>query len=836
MKYNNIREEELKNKVGADWFKQFDTTEILGNIDFTVLPKQVSLSFGEGWGGVRTPLLWAEAKTGNFDIPTMFVQLILTIGKARTFDKTLPPAFLGAFDFKKIAFVDYVNIQDIFYLNDFNWNVTPSNHETKEFQFIKERIEAILKVKTYVFNYLKDGKELQTFIKNNVAKATTKNKIKIDKNNFIPIYLRWVELVKPIIDVNWDDLKKANILDSDFYLADLFVDDKDTQTITDDSTIRDSLFVVYQNQGYKIAKENIKQMFDATINIRNKDTYLQFWKLYKRPPIAAFQDYIIERRDLLVPQDIRERKGAFFTPRIWVELSQKYLTDYLGENWQDEYYVWDCAAGTGNLLAGLTNKYNIYASTLDQADISVMHERIDHGANLLHNHVFQFDFLNDDFTKLPQSLQDIINSEEKRKKLVIYINPPYAEAGTGLHKQHKKGVAKDNKTKVKYKNVLGKATNEIFVQFLIRIYKEIPNTKIANFSTLKNLQSSNFKDFRSHYRALLDKIFLTPANTFDNVKGSFPISFSIWDTTIKSKFIKIDADVYDRHGNYIGIKTIYSYDDIKKGKINDWLRDYYDKNGDIIGIMHNNKTDFQHNSQVVITTCDNKDHTTPITIKNLIEMSIYLLVRHCINATWLNDRDQFLYPKDSWQTDLEFQNDCLAFTLFHSQNKITSKEGTNHWIPFTEQEVEAKERFESHFMTDFINGKFSTTPAPTNDLFTNVIASEAKQSNNKQIASPTFCNDKREFSEEATAVFDAGRELWKYYHKMASQARHDSYNVNASLYDIREYFQGRNDKGRMNAKSDDVTYMELIGELRNKLNFLADKIKPKIYEYEFLKE
>lgn len=29
MKYNKIREEELKNKVGADWFKQFDTTEIL---------------------------------------------------------------------------------------------------------------------------------------------------------------------------------------------------------------------------------------------------------------------------------------------------------------------------------------------------------------------------------------------------------------------------------------------------------------------------------------------------------------------------------------------------------------------------------------------------------------------------------------------------------------------------------------------------------------------------------------------------------------------------------------------------------------------------------------
>ena len=40
MKYKNIREEELKNKVGVDYFKLFDTTEILGNIDFTVFPKQ----------------------------------------------------------------------------------------------------------------------------------------------------------------------------------------------------------------------------------------------------------------------------------------------------------------------------------------------------------------------------------------------------------------------------------------------------------------------------------------------------------------------------------------------------------------------------------------------------------------------------------------------------------------------------------------------------------------------------------------------------------------------------------------------------------------------------
>jgi hypothetical protein len=86
------------------------------------------------------------------------------------------------------------------------------------------------------------------------------------------------------------------------------------------------------------------------------------------------------------------------------------------------------------------------------------------------------------------------------------------------------------------------------------------------------------------------------------------------------------------------------------------------------------------------------------------------------------------------------------------------------------------------------------------------------------------------FSGEAKAVFDAGRELWKYYHQQPSC------HVNASLYDIREHFQGRNEKGKMNNKSEDETYMKLIGSLREKLKELTEKIKPKVYKYGFLKE
>ena len=844
MKYQNILEEELKNKVATDWFAGFDTTQILGKIDFSVFPEKGHLFHS-------IPLLWAEAKTGNYDTVTMFVQLILTIGKAKTYQRMVPPAFLGAFDFQKFAFVPYEAIADVFSINDFNWNVTPSHHESKEFALLKTRIEAQLKENAYWFDFEKDAKELRYFIEHNVKEASNKAKQPIDKNNFVSIYLRWLEVVKPIIQTNWEALKKKDILDCDFYLADLFVDDKGTETITDDTALYENLFVLFENQGYTIRQENLKNIqgfdssFDALIRIKDKETYQNFWKLYKRPPQSDYHDYIIERRELLVDQDVRERKGAFFTPRQWVALSQQYLTDYLGENWQDEYYVWDCAAGTGNLLAGLTNKYHIFASTLDQADVNVMHERIQHGANLLDNHIFQFDFLNDEFIpqreggKLPDTLFDIISNEEKRKKLVVYINPPYAEG------DNVRGIGRKNihisKIHSKYQNIMGKASSEMFAQFFTRIYTEIPNCKLAEFSTLKILQAPNFSDFRNFYRAKLEKIFLVPANTFDNVSGEFPIAFFIWDTNEKEVFKEVITDVYDKKGNFLGVKLLPSYDD--KKYISDWLGE---KSKDIsnnnIGHLASVGNDFQ-NQRMVFLDNEEKENWkkggrhTKISKENLITTSIYFAVRHCIPADWLNDRDQFLYPKDGWQEDKDFQTNCLAYTLFHGQNRISAsqylsnEEKTpaetlyNHWIPFREEEVGAPPLFASHFMTDFMAGKLGQKEAPSQEhnLFT-----LAGEENPKQEYSSFVPKEPLQFTPQAQAVFEAGKALWQYYFSQPKV------NVNASLYDIREYFQGRNEKGKMNNKSTDERYNTLIGNLREALGVLAREIEVQVYAYGFL--
>jgi hypothetical protein len=103
-----------------------------------------------------------------------------------------------------------------------------------------------------------------------------------------------------------------------------------------------------------------------------------------------------------------------------------------------------------------------------------------------------------------------------------------------------------------------------------------------------------------------------------------------------------------------------------------------------------------------------------------------------------------------------------------------------------------------------------------------------------EYANDLFTNGKKRkkmvFSTEAKAVFKAGKKLWTYYHAQPKC------NVNASLYDIREYFQGRNDKGKMKNKSEDETYNGLIAELRSTLKTLAEKIEPKVYKYGFLKE
>lgn len=680
----SIAEEELKNKVALDFFAEFDNTQILGEIDFCVSFKRQT--FFE-----NTYFLWAEAKKGKeADIYESFSQLILTIAKHKHHQKHQPPPFLGAFDAQKITFIKYSEIMSFLDITDFDYqHITPSKHESKEFQKFHSQIKGILESKRLLFDFDKDNAELKNFIKTNfVLENAELNQIQITEDNFVHIYIRWLNAVKPSIAIDYEAVK-PDILDTDFYLADLLSYNNSTKEI------RDNLRILLEGDSYKVRLEKVKlnaQVIDTFTNFSFNDkqeAHKQFWNKYKRPPKEEFWDKFIARRDLLVPTDIRERKGAFFTPQIWVKKAQSYLASALGENYQDEYYIWDCAAGTGNLLANFKDKYRIFASDFDKSNVDIMKElaktkESEIKLNLLENHIFTFDFLNDDFSSLPQTLQEILKDEKKREKLIIFINPPYAEAtsantpsGTG---QSKDGVANSNKTYTKYLNLLGRGANELFAQFFIRIQQEIPNCILASFSTLKYVNSQNFAKFRQEFKAEFLKGFICPADTFDNVKGEFPIGFLIWNLNSKKELKQIQLDIFERNGEFCGKKGFYVN---KKNKvILNWLQNYYDQQGDKepnsrLAYLVRGASDFQSNNIIFISQQPSRaviehSQTNDITVKNLIPNCIFYAVRKAIKATWLNDRDQFLYPNDKWQEDSEFQNDCLAFTLFHGQNRISS--------------------------------------------------------------------------------------------------------------------------------------------------------------------
>ena len=427
------REEEIKNALRDSLFSAYDATHTLGNVDFAVTsrhenPTQQELFECEWY-------LWAEAKKGtSHSLIDSFVQLIITIGKAHTHEKYLPPMFLGAFDAEKIAFIEFHHVASIFYQNDFNWNVAPSNHTTKEFKQLKQMLEGTLHEHIATFHLQKDERALQQFIKANFRDGHKTDGVAITRNNYLFVFQRWVEEVKPTIAADWSDIPATRV--ADFFFADLIS--------RGDYTLRSDLAVVLCGDEYKILEHILqsgKKLFSECGFTDGQKAYRAFWNKYKRPPRQEAIDIILERRDLLIPHDLRQYQGAFFTPPQWVELSQRYLADELGEDWQQQYYVWDCCAGTGNLLFGLTEPYRVWASTLDYGDVQVMKNRVADGElNLLEKHIFRFDFLNDSFDILPDSLRAVINDPDMCKRLVIYINPPYAE-GDNRNGEGRNGVA-----------------------------------------------------------------------------------------------------------------------------------------------------------------------------------------------------------------------------------------------------------------------------------------------------------------------------------------------------------------------------------------------------------
>jgi hypothetical protein len=759
---------------------------------------------------IQTKEIWFEAKAdAKLSSYAMFTQLMHYVQQALNKGEYIPP-FLCVIDTKKAAIMKSADVIPFLDKKTIKWGKSASSYTQEALDAISAHIGThfvSFKIETH-------EEEFISTIKNAIEKGDI-IRTPITPDNLKQVFDKWVQMVGQEI---------KGVTDDDYAL--LFFAD----------IMHDGTAATHDNLTAQLLHKNNAPVFSLAgkiYELGNKEGYRQFWAIYHKPPKAEYRNYLLERRDSLIPLDERSFKGAYYTPLNVVDKAYDKLAETLGNNWQKEYIVWDMCCGVGNLEVKHSNPRNIYMSTLDVADVDVMRAT----KTCVAAQRFQYDYLNDDITddgkidytltnKVPEALRKAIADN---KKILVLINPPYAESGEGLGEGNKQGVAKTkfaSKAMTKY----GKASNELFTQFVARIAQELPSATIAMFSKMKYVNGSNFEKFREAWNAKYLGGFAVHSKAFDGLKGDFPIGFLVWKTnnnpSQRISFTEIDVDVLDKKGNPIGGKTFYDIPNnlflsnwIEKPKANkqeaiplsNAVTPSKTTSGSTkwsegaIGHLVCDSNDFQNANlyTLLLSSAQGIGHKGAIyvTKENLWQSTIIYSVRRLVKPNWLNDRDQFLQPNKPLTE--EFKSDCLVWMLFNGSNLTASANDlewnnkkwsiVNHFIPYTEEEVNAPERFESDFMVQYLNGKT--------------------------------------LSIEAQTVLAEGKKLWQAYfahtdvHTVREELKLNRADV--GWYQVRKALQARNTAGDYAAVS--------FKPFEEAYKTLTEKLQPMVYQLGFLK-
>ena len=606
---------------------------------------------------IQTEEIWFEAKHKPTDVYTMFTQLLYYVCHAHKGGENVPP-LLCVIDNEKAALMSTASITPIFSDKKIAWGKSASQVSR----------ELIAQVSPYIndhFIVYRIAEDEAAFLQ--AVRDSIKNggivRTQITPNNLKPVFDRWVEL----IGAELGDLPNPADYALLFY-ADI-MHDGNKSVISKDLDTR-----LIPNLDGKPAFS----LRGRILELASEKGYREFWNIYHRPPAAEHRNYLLERRDQLIPLDERQFKGAYYTPIKVVEKAYGLLSETLGRNWQKNYIVWDMCCGVGNLETKHGNLRNVFMSTLDTADINVMQT----GGQFPAATRFQYDYLNDDIAadgtidytltgKMPPELRAHIQAAraDKKKKILVLINPPYAEAtSAGRKGKSKTGVSNQSKV-AETSPDLGYATRELFIQFLLRIQRELPNAVIAMFSTLKYISAPNFEPFREIWQPKFLNGFVVHSKSFDGLKGDFPIGFLIWDLSKQGKETVFRLPAFDKNCKAFGEKDFYI--ETEQPSLNEWIERAKPNDtdalplknalsppekttGDIrgrkwandaIGGMICPGNDLQHTGLTAILSsgyCSAGGFL--VTKDNFKKAAVVFAVRRVIKPTWLNDRDQFLQP------------------------------------------------------------------------------------------------------------------------------------------------------------------------------------------------
>jgi len=257
------------------------------------------------------------------------------------------------------------------------------------------------------------------------------------------------------------------------------------------------------------------------IPISSRDGFTSFFAHFSSSYTPSQKHKLAAVVDRIVEDTTRRRQGEFFTPAIWVDKAHEYIASVYGEDWKQKYVVWDPAWGTGNLTRDYQFK-ELYVSTLNQSDIDTANQ-MGYNPEAIK---FQYDFLNDDYDKLPESLRKAI---EKGCEIICLMNPPYARSNEGglistIQKDSTKTRASYEMTEQQW----GKCSAQLYAQFIFRANKHVPNAHFCFFSPALIFVGDSFKKLREKFlnKKDLKKGFLMNSNNFADV-SEWPLTFTV---------------------------------------------------------------------------------------------------------------------------------------------------------------------------------------------------------------------------------------------------------------------------------------------------------------------
>ena len=256
------------------------------------------------------------------------------------------------------------------------------------------------------------------------------------------------------------------------------------------------------------------------VTIQSREGFESFFAHFASSYSPSQKDKLAAVVDRIVEDTTRRKQGEFFTPAIWVDKAHEYIASVYGENWKEEYVVWDPAWGTGNL----TRDYKfgeLYVSTLNQSDIDTADQM---GYNPEATK-FQYDFLNDDHEKLPEGLRKAI---EEGRQIIVLMNPPYGTANDGAAKgATKKGLSDTVVGNLMSDDNMGKSRQQLYNQFIYKLVKDM-SVNICMFTPPLYLSGPSSKKLREVIFDSMEfeKGFLMDSSNFADVK-SWGLSFSI---------------------------------------------------------------------------------------------------------------------------------------------------------------------------------------------------------------------------------------------------------------------------------------------------------------------